>query len=191
MTFLWPKALWLLLLLPAAVAAYLVLLRRKNKAAVAYTNLAMVRSAMGRGQRIRRHVPAVLFLAALAAMLVALARPAAVVTLPTQQETVILAVDVSGSMKADDVKPTRLAAAQAAAKAFVKDMPRSTRIGIVSFAGSAAIVQPPTASRDDLYAAIDQLQLDYSTAVGSGILASLKAIFPAQDFGPWTGEAMT
>jgi Ca-activated chloride channel family protein len=101
---------------------------------------------------------------------------------------VILAVDVSGSMKADDVKPTRLAAAQAAAKAFVKDMPRSTRIGLVSFAASAAIVQPPTSSRADLNAAIDQLQLDYSTAVGSGILASLKAIFPGQDFGPWSGE---
>jgi Ca-activated chloride channel family protein len=134
-------------------------------------------------------VPPALFLASFAAMLVALARPAAVVTLPAQHETVILAVDISGSMKADDVKPTRLAAAQAAAKAFVKDMPRSTRIGLVAFAGSAAIVQAPTTKRDDLHAAIDQLQVDYSTAVGSGILASLKAIFPDQEFALWSGEA--
>jgi len=189
MTFLWPSALWLLLLLPAAVAAYIFLLRRKSKAAVVYPNLAFVKAAMGGQQRWRRHLPPALFLASLAAMLVALARPAAVVTLPAQHETVILAIDVSGSMKADDVKPTRLAAAQAAAKAFIRDMPRSTHIGLVSFAASAAIVQPPTTKRDDLNAAIDHLQLDFSTAVGSGILASLKAIFPDQDFALWSGEA--
>jgi len=189
MTFLWPGALWLLLVLPAAVAAYILILRRKSKAAVVYPNLAFVKAAMGRQQRWRRHLPPALFLASLAAMLVALARPAAVVTLPTQHETVILAIDVSGSMKADDVKPTRLAAAQTAAKSFIKNMPRSTRIGLVSFAASAAIVQPPTTKRDDLNAAIDHLQLDFSTAVGSGILASLKAIFPDQDFALWAGEA--
>ncbi len=189
MTFLWPNALWLLLLLPAAVAAYRLVLSRKSKAALVYTNLAMVRAAMGRAPRWRRHIPPALFLAALGAMLVALARPAAVVTLPTQHETVILAVDVSGSMRADDVKPTRLAAAQAAARGFVRDMPRSTRIGLVAFAGSAAIVQRPTPKREELYAAIDGLQLDNSTAVGSGILASLKAIFPDEEFGPWSGEA--
>jgi len=95
---------------------------------------------------------------------------------------VILAMDVSGSMRADDVKPTRLAAAQAAARAFVRDTPKSTRIGLVAFAGSAALVQAPTHNRDDVYAAIEQLQLQNATAVGSGILASLKAIFPEQDF---------
>ena len=189
MTFIWPDALWLLALVPLAVTLYLAILRRKRKAALVYTNLALVKAAMGGGQRWRRHAPAVLFLAALASMLVALARPAAVVRLPSQHETVILAIDVSGSMRADDVKPTRLAAAQAAAKAFVKEVPRSTRIGLVSFAGAAAIVQAPTDNRAALNAAIDQLQLDFSTAVGSGILASLKAVFPDQDFGPWTGEA--
>jgi Ca-activated chloride channel family protein len=91
-------------------------------------------------------------------------------------------MDVSGSMKADDVKPTRLAAAQAAARAFIKDTPRSTRIGVVAFAGSAALVQAPTANRDDVQAAIDGLQLQNATAVGAGILASLKAIFPDQEF---------
>src|SRR4029077_11171202 len=103
-------------------------------------------------------------------------------SLPSQHDMVILAMDVSGSMRADDVKPTRLAAAQAAARAFVKDTPRSTRIGVVAFAGSAALVQPPTRSREDVYAAIDGLQLQNATAVGAGILASLKAIFPEQEF---------
>jgi Ca-activated chloride channel family protein len=90
-------------------------------------------------------------------------------------------MDVSGSMRADDVKPSRLAAAQAAARAFVGDTPRSTRIGIVTFAGDAALVQAPTANRDDVLAAIDGFQLQNATAVGSGILASLKAIFPEQE----------
>ena len=182
MTFLWPSALGLLLSVPALIAAYLYILRRKSKAALRYSNLGMVKAAMGSGQKIRRHVPAAIFLAAFTLMLVALARPAAMVTLPSQHETVILALDVSGSMRADDVKPTRLAAAQAAARAFINETPRSTRIGLVAFAGSAALVQPPTHSRDDLFAAIDQLQLQHATAVGSGILVSLKAIFPDQDF---------
>src|SRR4051812_33379532 len=182
MTFLWPKALWLLLLLPLAVAGYVYILRRKKKTALRYSNLAMVKAALGDAQKMRRHIPAALFLAAFAAMLVALARPAAIVTLPSQHETVILAIDVSGSMRADDVKPTRLAAAQAAARAFVNDTPRSTRIGVVAFAGSAALVQPPTRNREDILAAIDQLQLQNATAVGSGILVSLKAIFPDQEF---------
>ena len=185
MSFLWPKALWLLLLLPAAVAAYVAVLRRKNPAALHYASLALVKTAIGRGQSIRRHVPAALFLAALGCMLVALARPAAVVTLPNQHETVILAIDVSASMRAQDVKPNRLAAAQAAAKAFVKRTPRSTRTGIVTFAGSAGLVQAPTTSREELYAALDKLELDFATAIGSGILASLKAIFPEQQFPLW------
>ena len=182
MSFLSPGALWLLLILPTAVAAYVLMLRKGSGAALHYTRLGVMKAAMGRGHAIRRHVPAALFLVALACMLLALGRPAAVVTLPTQRETVILAIDVSASMRAHDVEPTRLAAAQAAAKAFIKETPRSARIGIVAFAGSAALVQAPTTKREDLHAAIDQLQLDYSTAVGSGILVSLKAIFPDQEF---------
>ena len=181
MTFLFPDALWLLAMLPLLVGAYFALLRRK-KAALAYSDLGLVRAALGPRQSMRRHVPPALFLAALALMIVALARPAALVTLPSQHETVILAMDVSGSMRADDVKPTRLAAAQAAARAFIKDTPKTTRIGLVSFAGSAALVQAPTHNREDVLAAIEQLQLQNATAVGSGILASLKAIFPDQDF---------
>ena len=104
----------------------------------------------------RRRLPPAVLLAALAAMIAAIARPAAVITLPTSDETVILAIDVSGSMRASDVEPTRIEAAQAAARAFVNEQPRSTRIGVVAFAGSAALVQPPTGNRSDVLAAIDQ-----------------------------------
>jgi|tagenome__1003787_1003787.scaffolds.fasta_scaffold20889828_2 Ca-activated chloride channel family protein len=182
MTFLWPTSLWLLCLLPVMVALYVHILRRRKKFALSYSNLALVKSALGASASWRRHVPPAIFLASFAFMLLALARPAAVMTLPSQHETVILAMDVSGSMRADDVKPTRLAAAQAAARAFLKDTPKTTRVGLVAFAGSAALVQAPTHNRDDIHAAIEALQLQNATAVGSGILVSLKAIFPDQDF---------
>jgi Ca-activated chloride channel family protein len=178
MTFLWPDMLWLLTLVPLLVAVYLLLLRRKKKAALRYASLEIVREAMGAGQRLRRHLPPLLFLLALATLLLAVARPAAVVTLPTQQQTIILAIDVSGSMRARDVEPSRLAAAQEAAKAFVADVPRHVRLGVVSFAGTAAVVQPPTHNREDAIAAIDRFYLQRGTAIGSGILVSLATIFP-------------
>ena len=181
MTFLWPTALWLLAGVPLLAAFYVWLLKRR-KQAIAYPNLALLKSAMGGSSSMRRHIPPALFLAALTLMIVALARPAATLMLPSQHETVVLAIDVSGSMRADDVKPTRLAAAQAAARTFINNTPSSTRIGLVTFAGSAALVQAPTSNREDLLAAIDQLQLQNATAVGSGILVSLKALFPDQDF---------
>src|SRR3954468_11672436 len=124
MTFLWPEALWLLAAVPAALALYVFVLRRRKKAALRYASLTMVKEALGARQTIRRHVPPALFLAAMIAMLVAVARPAAVVTLPSEHETVILALDVSGSMRAKDVEPDRITAAQNAAKAFINDQPR-------------------------------------------------------------------
>jgi Ca-activated chloride channel family protein len=142
----------------------------------------MVKEAMGAGPRFRRHVPPLLFLVALIVMITAVARPAAVVRLPSQHETIILALDVSGSMRAKDVEPDRMTAAQNAAKTFINEQPRSTRIGIVAFAGTASLVQPPTQSREDLHAAIERLQLQRATAIGSGILVALKAIFPDVDF---------
>ena len=182
MTFLWPEALFLLLALPALVALYMWLLRRKKKAALRYASLSLVKEAMGAGQKWRRHVPPAIFLVALAVMIVAIARPAAVVRLPSQHEMIILAMDVSGSMRATDVEPNRLAAAQAAARSFVADQPRSTRIGVVAFAGTAQLVQPPTHNREDILAAIDRFQLQRATAIGSGILVSLQAIFPDVEF---------
>ncbi|MEX0805628.1 MAG: VWA domain-containing protein [Candidatus Binatia bacterium] len=178
MTFLWPEMLWLLLMAPALVAAYVFLLRRKKKAALTYASLSMVKEAMGAGQRFRRHIPALLFLVAIIVIIVAMARPAAVITLPSQQRTIILAMDVSGSMRATDVEPNRLSAAQAAAKAFVADQPANVRIGVVSFAGTASVVQTPTQNRDDIFAAIDRFQLQRATAIGSGIIVSLATIFP-------------
>ena len=182
MTFLWPQLLWLLLTVPVLVGLYLLVLRRKKKAVVRYASLAMVKDAMGFGAGFRRHVPPILFLAALTVMIAAIARPAAVVTLPSQRSTVILAMDVSGSMRAEDVEPTRIAASQAAAKAFIEEQPRDTRIGIVAFAASALLVQAPTNNREDLYAAIDRFQTQRGTAIGSGLLVSLQTIFPGENF---------
>ena len=182
MKFLWPEAFWLLALVPVLVGAYVWLLRRRKKAAVRYASLAMVKDALAAGPRIRRHIPPALFLLALITLVVAIARPTAVVTLPSQHDTIILAMDVSGSMRATDVQPNRLVAAQNAARAFIDDQPSTTRIGVVTFAGTAAIVQPPTNSRDDLYGAIERMTLQRATAIGSGILVSLKAIFPDADF---------
>jgi Ca-activated chloride channel homolog len=177
-SFFWPEFLWLLLLLPLLVLLYVWLLRRKKKIALRYASLSIVREAMGNGQSFRRHIPPLLFLMSMAAMLVASARPSAVVSLPSQRETIMLAMDVSGSMRATDVLPNRLVASQNAAKAFLADLPRNVRVGIVAFAGTAAVVQPPTLSREDLVTAIDKFQLQRGTAIGNGIIVSLSELFP-------------
>jgi Ca-activated chloride channel family protein len=178
MRFLWPDLLWLLLLVPALVAAYIYALRRKKKAAVRYASLMLVRDALGPLQGLRRHLPPALFLLAIAAALVAAARPTATVTLPADYLTIILAMDVSRSMLAADVTPNRISAAQAAAKNFVKDIPRNVRLGIVSFAATPATVQTVTENRDDLTAAIDRFQLQRGTATGSGLMLALAQLFP-------------
>ena len=180
MRFAWPEALVLLIAVPVLVALYLRLLRRQKRAAVRFASLDLVREAMGGAALWRRHLPPAIFLAALAVAILAMARPNAVLTLPSQQRTVILAIDVSLSMRATDVEPNRLAAAQAAAKAFVQEQPADLRIGIVSFAGTALVVQKPTSNRDDLIAAVDRLQLDRHTAIGSGIIMSLATLFPGE-----------
>src|ERR1041385_8804343 len=177
MTFLWPNALWILAFVPVLVALYIAILRRRNKLALSYSNLALVRAALGQQSR-RRHVPPALFLLAIVLMIMAIARPAAVVTLPSQHETVILAMDVSGSMRAADVQPSRIVAAQTAAKSFIAEQPRSTRIGIVTFAATASVVQPPTQNREDLIAAIDRFELQRNTAIGSGMIVALATLFP-------------
>ena len=178
MTFLWPEMLWLVLIVPALVAGYFYILRRKQESAVKYASLTMVKQAIGPRQRFRRHIPPLLFLIALIAMIVAIARPAAIVMLPSQYQTIILAMDVSGSMRATDVKPNRISAAQAAAKAFVDEQPSNVRIGVVSFAATASVVQTPTQNREDIITAIDRFQLQRGTAIGSGIIVSLATIFP-------------
>ena len=179
-TFLWPQLLWLLLALPLLVLLYVWLLRRRKRAALRYANLSIVREALGKGPGWRRHVPPVLMLLSLAAMLLAASRPMASITLPSTQQTIILAMDVSGSMRAEDVQPNRLVASQNAAKAFLAELPRHVKVGIVAFAGSAQVVQPVTLSREDLVTAIDKFQLQRATAIGSAIVVSLSELFPEQ-----------
>src|SRR5262245_37303349 len=154
MSFLSPEFLWLLLALPVCVAAYLWILTRRKKSFVRFANLGLLKESAGNSLRWRRHLPPAMLLVALGAMIAAIARPAAVITLPSHHDTVILAIDVSGSMRAADVEPTRIEAAQAAARAFVGEQPRGTRIGVVAFAGSAALVQAPTSNRSEVLAAI-------------------------------------
>ena len=176
--FLWPHMLWLLLVLPALVLLYAWLLRRQAKRALAYPQLALVREAMAGQRQWLRHGPAVLLLLALAAMLIALARPVGQLALPTNQQTIVLAMDVSISMRATDVKPTRLQAAQAAAHTFVNDLPRGVKVGIVTFAGTAHVAQQPTADRQALHKAIDGFQLQRATATGNAVVVSLGALLP-------------
>lgn len=178
MSFLWVELLALLLLVPALIAVYVSLQRRHSRSAVRFASLALVREAVAGSARWRRHLPPALLLGALAVAILAIARPSAVITLPSQQRTIIMAIDVSLSMRATDVQPNRLAAAQAAAKAFIEELPSDLRVGIVSFAGTALVVQKPTNGKDELIAAIDRLQLDRHTAIGSGIVMSLATLVP-------------
>lgn len=178
LSFIWPEMLWLLLLLPLLIVLYLWLLHRRKKTSLRYADLALVRQAMGKSAAWRRHLPPALMLLAIAALLLAATRPTALISLPSQQETIMLAMDVSGSMRAADVQPNRLVAAQEAAKAFIAELPRHVRVGVVQFAGTAAVVQPPTHSREDVAAAIDRFQLQRGTATGSGIVLSLATLFP-------------
>ncbi|WP_088278641.1 VWA domain-containing protein [Ideonella sp. A 288] len=190
MTFQWPDLLWSLLLVPALVALYLWLLRRRKKTTVTFASVALVKQALGKGPGWRRHVPPMLMLLAVAVLAIASARPMAKLKLPSVQQTVILAMDVSGSMRATDVKPNRLVASQEAAKAFIAALPRHVRVGVVSFAGTAAVVQAPTTSRDDVVAAIDRFQMQRATAIGSGLVLSLATIFPDEgiDLSQITGQ---
>ena len=165
MNFLWPEALFLAL---AAPLLAIVFYSRRPKAV----------PGVARAGRWQKHAPPALYFAALAVAALAAARPTALITLPSHERTIILSIDVSLSMRAADVLPTRLAAAQAAAKDFIKEQPGDVRLGIVSFAGTAAVIQQPTHDRDELVAAIDRLQLDRHTAIGSGIIIALAALFP-------------
>ena len=178
MKFMWPQLLWMLLAVPALVWAYVALLRRRKKSALRLASLGVVKEAIGPAQRFRRHVPPLLFLLAVIALIIAMAGPNAVITLPSQQQTIVMAMDVSLSMGAKDVDPNRITAAQAAAKAFVEDHPPDVRIAIVSFGATASLVQPPTRNREDLLAAIDRFQLQRGTATGSALYVALQTLFP-------------
>ncbi|MFN8467002.1 MAG: VWA domain-containing protein [Caldilineaceae bacterium] len=184
MTFIWPAALLLLLVLPLLVAWYLRLQRRRSQLAARYGTLGLVQAPGGGAPRPlgwRRHLPPALFLAGLAVLLVALARPQMVVSLPRLEGTVILAFDVSGSMAADDLKPTRMEAAKEAARAFVDRQPPTVQVGVVSFSDSGFAVQPPTNEQATILAAIDRLRPERGTSLAHGILTALNAIFIDED----------
>ena len=177
MSFLWPGNLLLVLVVPALIAAYIWAQRRRQKYALRYASLSLVREAMGNGPGRKRHIPPALFLAALLFMAIAVARPETVVVVPVQEGTVILALDVSGSMLAEDLKPNRMEAAKDAAKAFVARQGNDVKLGVVAFSGDAQIVQAPTNDKDLVLAAINRLRPQRATAIGRGMLASLDAIF--------------
>jgi len=186
MSFLWPGHLWLLLALPLLPLLYVWLLRRRGKTALRFSSLDLVRQASVRPWR--RHVPPVLLFLACAVLLLAAARPTATLTLPWARSQILLAMDVSLSMRVTDVKPSRLAAAQEAAKTFLGELPPGIEVGLVTFAGSAQVVQPATLDRASLVAAIDAFKMQYGTAVGSAIVVCLSEIFPEQgiDLGEMT-----
>jgi len=183
MMFLWHHALWLLLALPALAGTYLVLLRRKEDAALRYPGLHVVRQATGPAPAFRPHIAPLLLLLGLTALVLSAARPVMVFTSTSEQGTVVLLIDVSLSMAASDVPPTRLAAARAAAIEFVKSQPRDVRIGIVAFGGHADVVQFPTADRRDVMAALDRLELQRFTAIGNGLIGAILTLVPTADIG--------
>ncbi|MEP7297507.1 MAG: VWA domain-containing protein [Burkholderiales bacterium] len=173
-----PEMLWSLLALPLLVMGYRWLLRERKVTTLRYPGIALPKQAMRRRHSWQRRVPPVLILVATATLLLASARPTTNLRLPTQQRTIILARDVSVSISASDVAPNRLVAAQDAARAFLAELPSDVRVGVVGFAGSAALLQKPTLRRDAVLAAIDGLQLQPGTAIDTGIAMSVTTRFP-------------
>lgn len=176
MTLLWPWLLLLLILIPLLVALYVWMLRRRRRFAVRYSSLSLVREALTQQSRWRRHLPFALFLLALASLIFALGRPVAIVSVPTDQTTIILAIDASGSMRAIDIAPSRLEAAEAAALSFIQRQKSRTQIGLVAFARFAEVIQPPTTDQEALQTAVQSLTTGRGTAIGSGILKAIDAI---------------
>ena len=175
MDLLWPGILLLLVLVPLLILAYIWGLRRR-KVAVRYSSLALVRAALPRFSRVRRHLPFALLVTAIVSLIIAFGRPVAVVAVPSNQTTIILAIDVSGSMCSGDIQPNRLVAAEQAAISFIQSQQASTHIGVVAFSGFAEVVQKPTTDQQALEAAIDSLLTGRWTAIGSAILKSIDAI---------------
>lgn len=182
MSLIWPLMLLSLLLLPLLVMIYLRAQGRRRQLAARYGGFGLTRGGAGPGRR--RHLPPALFLAALALLCVALARPQATLSLPQIEATVMLVFDVSGSMAADDMAPSRLDAAKAAAVAFVERQAPAVRVGVVAFSDGGLAVQMPTSSQGDILAAIERLAPQRGTSVGEGLVAALNAIAVDADAEP-------
>jgi len=173
---LWPGFLLLLGLIPIIIGVYIWMLRRRRRFTVRYSSLSLVRAALPQQSSWRRHLPMGLFLLGLASLMLAMGRPMASVVVPSGQATIVLAMDISGSMCSTDIPPNRLLAAEEAALSFVHSQRSNTQIGIVVFAGFAEIIQAPTRDQAALEEAIRSLSTARRTAIGSGILKSLDAI---------------
>jgi Ca-activated chloride channel family protein len=175
LTFASPELLLALLLVPIALVAYLLLQRRRNRYVVRFTNVALLENLVPRRPSWRRHVPTALYLAAIAVLGIALARPSLVVPVPREEATVVLTMDTSRSMLATDVAPDRLTAAKAAASDFIASLPEGFRVALVAFSTEARLVMPPTTDRAQVQAALDALRADGGTALGDAIALSLEA----------------
>ncbi|HEU0073381.1 MAG TPA: VWA domain-containing protein [Dehalococcoidia bacterium] len=180
MTFEWPLALIALIAIPVLALIYVAMQRRRQQYALRYASVSLVRQAVGSGPGIKRHVPAVLYLLALAAMIIALARPQATIPTPSTTGTVILSIDVSGSMFAQDVEPNRMEATKEAAREFVEKQPSGVKIGVVSFSDFGALVAPPSESRTQALESISRLRPQRGTNIGAGLAVALDAIYEDQ-----------
>ncbi|HEY7270877.1 MAG TPA: VWA domain-containing protein [Dehalococcoidia bacterium] len=176
-----PQAFIFLLILPIIAGAYVFMQMQRRRYAVRYASVSLLREAVGAGPGVRRHIPAALYMCALAAMVVAMARPKGTVDNASDTGTVILAIDVSGSMWADDVQPNRMEATKKAAKEFVDKQPKGVQVGVVSFTNIAYLSQAPTKDKNAVKKAIDRLQPQMGTNIGDGLLAALDAIYEASD----------
>jgi len=175
MTFASPELLAALILVPLAIATYLFVQRRRSRYAVAFTNVDLLSNLVPRSPSWRRHVPPALYLGAIAALVFALARPSMIMAVPRQEATIILAMDVSGSMQATDVAPSRLAAAKKAASDFVDQLPDTFQVGLVVFSTAPRVAVSPTTDRVAIHRALDSLVAQGGTALGDAIAASLDA----------------
>ena len=181
MSFLWAGSLVLLALIPLFAILYFWLLRRRRRYTIRFSSLALVREAASHQSRWRRHLPFIFFLLALTGLVLAMARPVATVTVPTNKATIIMAIDVSRSMCSNDIPPNRLEAAKEAARTFIRSNVQGREIGIVAFAGFAELIQPSTDNVRLLEAAVDSLTPARRTAIGSAILRSIDAIAEVDD----------
>src|SRR5688572_4114883 len=176
MSFIWPTLLLMLISVPFLVLLYVLMQRRRHSFAARYGSLGLVHDGVGRGIGLRRHIPALIFLAGITILLFSLARPQATMGVPKIEGTVMLTFDVSGSMAAEDLQPTRMEAAKVASTQFVEKQPSGISIGVVVFSDGGISVQPPTDNREETLATIERLVPRRGTSVGNGILVALNTI---------------
>jgi len=182
-TFLAPMRLWLLVGAAALLALYVLAQLRRRTYTVRFTNMALLDQVAPNRPGWRRHLPAAAFLVAIVTLILGFAVPARDTKVPKERATIMLALDTSLSMEATDVTPTRIEAAQSAAKAFVDELPARINVGLVTFNGNASLAVSPTTDREAIKTAIDNAQLGERTAIGEAIFTSLDALkqVPAQD----------